>query len=98
MKINELLKKPFNDITDEEFRYIGKYFEKRPDKLKLKPKVILHKCINCKYLIWWDCLGWQLWKCLKNPGESEYDNTMTNKMITHKRKCDLFEKDEERQA
>ena len=96
MKINELLHKDFFDLTDDELKYIGNYFSKHPDKLKTKPKVILHKCIKCKHLIWWDALGWDLWKCLKKqkPGEGEYENTMTNKMITHKRKCDLFEADE----
>ena len=98
MKIKELLKKNFLDITDEEFKYIGNYFSKHPDKLKAKPKVELHKCIWCKNLSWYDCLGEHLWECQKNPCDdlaTQSDRLLTNRMITHKRKCDLFIKDDE---
>ena len=87
MKIKELLNKNPLVLTDEELKYIGKYFLKHPDKLKPKPKVVLHKCINCKHILWWDGVGGKwYWKCFKDPEEKE----MTTMMITHKRKCDFF--------
>lgn len=88
MKIKELLHKDFLEITDEEFKYIGNYFLKHPDKLKPKPKIELHKCYKCKHLIWWDNLGWDIWKCLKK------DKQMTTMMITHKRKCLDYKEDD----
>ena len=87
MRIKDLLQKSPLELTDEELRYIGGYFLKYPNKLKPKEKVVLHKCYECKHLIWWDDLGWVIWKCLKT------DKEMTTKMITHKRKCNLFDKD-----
>ena len=72
------------EVTDEELLYVGKYFSKYPEKLKPKPKVVLHKCYKCKHLIWWDNLGCVIWKCLVTEKE------MSTRMITHKRKCESF--------
>ena len=85
------------EVTDEELLYIGKYFSKHPEKLRPKPKSVLHKCINCKHLVWYDCLGEHLWECLKNPCddlETQSDRLKNNRMITHKRKCENFIEDE----
>ena len=87
MRIKEILKKPPMEVTNEELLYIGKYFSKHPEKLRPKPKSVLHKCYKCKHLIWWDALGTIIWKCLKK------DNEMSTRMITHKRKCADFEED-----
>ena len=88
MKVKEILAKPPLEVTDEELSYLGKYFQKHP--VKPKPKVVLHKCIWCKHIIWWDGIGGKwYWKCLKGPEEKE----MTTMMITHKRKCENFEED-----
>ena len=94
MNIKEIEKKPFDEITDEEWAYYGKYKMKHPTKEKPK----LHKCIHCKHLMFYDDLGEQLWECYFNPCmqlgvKEEEDKLMTNKGITHKRRCDKFEKD-----
>lgn len=88
MKIKELLTKSPIELNDEELKYIGKYFYKHPDKLKPKPKTKLYKCIYCKHLVWWEALHLQRWKCLK------YDKEMSTMMVTHKRKCLDYEKDD----
>ena len=96
MRIKELLKKTPFELTDEEFKYIGKYYSERPGKLLYIQKPILHKCIDCKWLVWYDNLGGDLWECLKNPCnnlETQSDRLKNNRMITHKRKCKNFIED-----
>ena len=96
MRIKDLLKKSITNLTDEELKYIGYYFFKHPEKLKEKEKVKLHKCIHCKHLMWYDCLGYDLWECQKNPChdlKTESDKLLNNRQITHKRKCENFDRD-----
>ena len=89
-----LLKKPIGELTDEELKAIGKHFLNHP----IKPARKLHKCVNCKNLMWYDCLGRDLWQCLKNPCNdlaTEEDKLMNNKQITHARYCDDYEFDKD---
>lgn len=95
MRINELLHKEFFDLTDDELRYIGNYFLKHPERLKPKPKVILHRCIDCKWCSWYDCLGNYYWECQKNPCDdlsTQSDRLLNRHKVVVRRKCDLFEK------
>ena len=90
-----LLNKSPDELTDEELEAIGKHFLKHP----IKPVRKLHKCIRCKNLVWYDCLGEHLWECLKNPCNNlatESDKLMNNRQITHKRYCDNFDFDKDR--
>lgn len=96
MKVKDILNKPMSEITDEEFKYLGGYFLKHPEKLQ--PSVKLHKCICCKNLLWYDYLGEGLWECLKNPCNdlaTESDKLLNRRMITHQRKCKDFKLDTE---
>ena len=43
-----LLRKPFEELTEEELKAIGKHFFKHP----MKPVRKLHKCIHFKKLLW----------------------------------------------
>ena len=93
---NALLKKPYDELTDEELKAIGEHFLKHPKPLK--PARKLHKCVNCKNLIWYENLGWDLWECLKNPCNdlaSEGDKLMNNRQITHGRYCEDYEFDKD---
>ena len=90
----KLLSKPFDELTDDEFRCIGRHFQKHP----LKPVQKLVKCINCKKLVWYDTLGEHLWECLDNPCDdlkTQADRLMNNRKILHWRKCVNFKKDSE---
>lgn len=89
----ELLKKNPSELTDEELQAIGKHFMKHP----IKPVKKLHKCICCKNLLWYDCLGEHLWECLANPVEepnTDYSKLMNNRQITHLRYCDNWIQDD----
>ena len=90
----DLLSKPFTELTDDEFVAIGKHFQKYPQK----PVRKLHKCINCKNLLWYSNYGHDSWECLKNPVNdlaTEEDKLMNTRQITHGRYCDdyIFDKD-----
>ena len=82
-----LLKKPYDELTDEELKAIGRHFLKHP----LKPPRKLHKCITCKRLVWYDNLGETLWQCLENPCDdikTQSDRLLNNRQVTHARYCD----------
>lgn len=88
-----LLKKPFDELTDEEFKCIGEHFSKHP--MKPVPSKLV-KCIWCKNLLWYDALGEHLWECLKNPCEdlaTQEDRLLNNRKITHLRRCENFIRD-----
>lgn len=96
MKVKDILNKPMSEITDKEFKHLGSYFLKHPEKMQ--PSVKLHKCISCKNLLWYDYLGEDLWECLKNPCNdlaTESDKLLNRRMITHQRKCEDFKLDTE---
>lgn len=98
MRIKELLHKPFGELADEEFKYIGRYFQRHPEKLKRKA-VTLHKCVDCKNLVWYASLGRDLWQCLLNPCDdlaTQSDRLMTNNGVGARRRCDGFKYDPER--
>ena len=83
-----LLKKPFDELTDEELKAIGKHFQKYPPK---KAKSRLHKCCSCKKLLWYDSLGEPLFECLDNPVndlKTEADKLINVRKATHWRRCD----------
>ena len=89
----EILDKPPLELTDEELEAIGKHFLKHP----INPVRKLHKCIHCKNLLWYDCLGEHLWECLANPVEvpnPDYSKLMNNRQITHLRYCDNWIRDD----
>lgn len=84
----ELLSKSPFELSDEELRAIGKHCLKHPITVSSKK---LHKCISCKNLVWYDCLGEYLWECLKNPCNdlaTESDKLLNNRQISHWRRCD----------
>lgn len=91
-----LLEKPFDELTDDELKTIGKHFLNHPNSIK--PVHRLHKCVNCKNLMWYDCLGRDLWECLKNPCNdlvTESYKLMNNRQITHGRYCEDYVFDNE---
>ena len=84
-----LLQKPYDELTDEELKAIGKHFAKHPVKMPVK----LHKCRTCKNLIFYDFLGEPLFECLHNPVNDL--KTDGHKLIDlrkggHWRKCDKW--------
>lgn len=82
-----LLRKPFEELTEEELKAIGKHFLKHP----MKPVRKLHKCIYCKKLMFYDALGEILWECMDNPCNdlaTEAHKLMNNMQVTHARYCD----------
>lgn len=96
MNIKNILKKPMSEITDEEFKYIGGYFLKHPDKLC--PPVKICKCVHCKNLLWYDFLGEDLWECIKkqcNDLATESDKLLNRRKIMHDRRCKDFVLDKE---
>ena len=94
MNIKEIEKKPWDEITDEEWAYYGRY--KMNHSPKKRPG--LHKCKDCKFLMFYDALGELLWECYHNPCKQlgikeEEDKLMTNRAIAHKRRCEFFMKE-----
>ena len=94
MNIKEIEKKPFDEITDEEWAYYGRYKMNHPPKKRPE----LHKCKDCNYLMFYDALGELLWECMFNPCKQlgikeEEDKLMTNRAISHNRICDKFVRD-----
>ena len=82
-----LLKKPFDEFTDDELKAIGKHFGKYPPK----PVVKLHKCITCKKLLFYDNLGETLFECLDNPVNDlakDEDKLINIRKACHWRRCD----------
>ena len=53
----KLLEKPFSELTDEEFRCIGKHFQKHPPKREIKGPLV--RCATCQFL---DVSTWR-WEC-----------------------------------
>jgi len=93
---NALLKKAPGDITDEELAAIGKHFLKYPKKYYgPSHKVVLHKCVNCRFLLWYANLGKDYWECYHNPCEdlkTQGHLLKSNSAIGAWRKCAKFEK------
>ena len=95
MGIKELLKKPFGELTDEDFRQIGLYYQEHKDKLILQKKPVLHRCIDCKWCSWYENLGKDYWECQHNPCDdikTQSNRLLTNHMVVTKRKCDNYDK------
>lgn len=96
-KIIKVFQKPPLGTTDEELKLIGKYLLEHPEQFKSKPKEKLHRCIDCRWCTWYDCLGKSYWECQKNQCDdlkTQSDRLLTNHMVVAKRKCKKFNKSE----
>lgn len=75
----KLLEKPFNELTDEELKCIGKHFLKHPPKTESTAPLV--RCVTCRNL---DVSTWK-WECRANG--KWLNPRHTAKSITTWRRC-----------